>query len=184
MYPADSILNLPVGLYWYGLRKLAASESVRGYTGDPAAEAWVAEQMTKILEGKAAQVAAGIGRRATRFGYAASERADADTCADYLSAKKPYLGSDLAPANGWPIATGAARHLVKDRMDITGPRWGLAGVEAILRLRALAINGDLDVLGLPSAARARTHPLETLPTLPGRIHACRMITVTPREPHP
>jgi len=104
--------------------------------------------MTKILEGKAAQVAAGIRRRATRFGYAASERAGADACADYLSAKKPYLGYDLALANGWPIATGviegAARHLVKDRMDITGARWGLAGAEAILRLRALVINGDLD----------------------------------------
>ena len=35
-----------------------------------------------------------------------------------------------------PIATGivegACRHLIKDRMDITGARWGLAGAEAIL----------------------------------------------------
>ncbi len=35
-------------------------------------------------------------------------------------------------------------HLVKDRMDITGARWGLAGAEAILKLRALRSNGDLD----------------------------------------
>jgi hypothetical protein len=118
------------------------------YTGDPAAEAWVAEQMTKILEGNAAQVAAGIRRRATRFGYSTTERAGADACAGYLTAKKPYLGYDLALANGWPIATGviegAARHLVKDRMDITGARWGLAGAEAVLRLRALVTNGDLE----------------------------------------
>jgi hypothetical protein len=118
------------------------------YTGDPAAETWVAEQATKLLEGKAAQVAAGIRRRATRFGYSAAERAGADACADYLSAKQPYLGYDTALTNGWPIATGviegAARHLVKDRMDITGARWGLAGAEAILRLRALITNGDLD----------------------------------------
>jgi hypothetical protein len=118
------------------------------YTGDPAAETWVAEQATKILQGKAGQVAAGIRRRATRFGYSTNERAGADACADYLSAKKPYLGYDQALANGWPIATGviegAARHLVKDRMDITGARWGLPGAEAILRLRALVTNGDLD----------------------------------------
>ena len=33
-------------------------------------------------------------------------------------------------------------HLVKDRMDITGARWGLPGAEAILKLRALHSNGD------------------------------------------
>ena len=50
--------------------------------------------------------------------------------------------------HGRPIATGiiegACRHLVKDRMDITGARWGLAGAEAILKLRAIKANGDFD----------------------------------------
>jgi hypothetical protein len=39
---------------------------------------------------------------------------------------------------------GARRHLVKDRMDITGARWGLAGAEAVLKLRAMISNGDFD----------------------------------------
>ena len=38
----------------------------------------------------------------------------------------------------------ACRHLVKDRMDLTGARWGLDGAEAILKLRALHSNGDFD----------------------------------------
>jgi hypothetical protein len=29
-------------------------------------------------------------------------------------------------------------------MDITGARWGLAGAEAVLKLRALKANGDFD----------------------------------------
>jgi hypothetical protein len=29
-------------------------------------------------------------------------------------------------------------------MDITGARWGLAGAEAILKLRAIIANGDFD----------------------------------------
>jgi len=37
---------------------------------------------------------------------------------------------------------GACRHLVKDRMDITGARWGLHGAEAVLKLRAVRANGD------------------------------------------
>lgn len=36
------------------------------------------------------------------------------------------------------------RHLVKDRLDITGARWGLDGAETILKLRALTSNGDFD----------------------------------------
>ncbi|MDT0470111.1 hypothetical protein RM764_45650, partial [Streptomyces sp. DSM 41699] len=34
--------------------------------------------------------------------------------------------------------------VVKDRLDITGARWGLAGAEAVLKLRALRSNGDFD----------------------------------------
>ncbi|MGH3845845.1 MAG: ISKra4 family transposase [Pseudonocardiaceae bacterium] len=118
------------------------------YPGDPDAQAWVADQATTILEGKAATVAAGIRRRATQFGYSPSERKGADQAATYLTSKKPYLDYQTALTNGWPIATGiiegACRHIVKDRMDITGARWGLAGAEAVLTLRALVSNGDFD----------------------------------------
>ena len=31
-----------------------------------------------------------------------------------------------------------------DRMDITGARWSVDGAEAVLKLRALRSNGDLD----------------------------------------
>jgi hypothetical protein len=100
-------------------------------TGDADAETWVAGQAAKILDGKAAAVAAGIRRRATTFGYSPDERDGADTCAAYLTAKKPYLDYATALEHGWPIATGviegACRHLVKDRIDITGARWGLIG---------------------------------------------------------
>jgi len=64
--------------------------------GDPDAEDWVAKQALKILRGRAAQVAAGIRRRATTFGYSARERAGADKCAAYLTAKKPHLGYPTA----------------------------------------------------------------------------------------
>jgi len=38
----------------------------------------------------------------------------------------------------------ACRHLVGDRLDTTGARWGLHGAEAVLKLRAPWTNGDLD----------------------------------------
>jgi hypothetical protein len=66
----------------------------------------------------------------------------------YLDAKEPWLDYPRALAAGWPIATGviegACRHLVADRMGITGARWSTDGAQAILWLRALRANGDLD----------------------------------------
>jgi len=116
--------------------------------GDPDAAGWVAGRATAILDGKAAQVAAGIRRRATTYSYSEQERKGADACAAYLDAKAPYPDYPTALASGWPIATGiiegACRHIIKDRFDITGARWSLGGAEAILKLRALHANGDFD----------------------------------------
>ena len=116
--------------------------------GDPAAEAWVAEKALGVLHGEAATVAASIRRKATCLDLAPDKRKNADTCADYLLAKKEYLHYDRALGQGWPIGTGviegAVRHLVKDRLDLTGSRWGLKGAEAILKLRALRSNGAFD----------------------------------------
>jgi len=116
--------------------------------GDPAAEAWVGGKALGVLHGEAATVAASIRRKATCLDLAPDKRKNADTCADYLLAKKDYLCYDRALGQGWPIGTGviegAVRHLVKDRLDLTGSRWGLKGAEAILKLRALRSNGDFE----------------------------------------
>ena len=39
---------------------------------------------------------------------------------------------------------GACRHLVNDRMAITGARWRLDRAEAVLRIRALRASHDFD----------------------------------------
>ena len=58
----------------------------------------------------------------------------------------------MALEEGFPIASGvievACRHLINDRIDITGARWSLKGVEAILKLRALNSSGDREHTGL------------------------------------
>lgn len=115
---------------------------------DPDAEAWVRQRALAILEGNAREVAAGIRRRATAARLPKPKRAKADACAKYLTNKADYLDYPTALAAGWPIATGiiegACRHLVADRMDITGARWSVAGAEAVLKLRAVRANDDFD----------------------------------------
>lgn len=116
--------------------------------GTPEAEAWVDERFLAILRGRASQVAAGMRRSATLRGLTGTKRKAVDTCAGYLLRYATYLRYDQYLAAGLPIASGviegACRHLVADRMDITGARWSVAGAEAVLRLRALRVSGDLD----------------------------------------
>jgi hypothetical protein len=116
--------------------------------GSREAEAWVNKRMLEILRGHAGQVAGGIRRSATKRGIVAdSARKPVEDCARYLLKNKRHLHYEVALAAGFPIATGviegACRHLIKDRLDITGARWSLAGAEAVLCLRALRSSGDL-----------------------------------------
>ncbi len=101
-----------------------------------------------MLAGGSARVAADITAEAEAAGLTAGQRHGADACVRYLTGKHELLRYDQALAAGWPIATGviegACRHLIGDRMDITGARWGLQGAEAILTLRAVISNGDFD----------------------------------------
>jgi hypothetical protein len=98
--------------------------------GNPAAETWVHRHAHAILAGNATKVAGTIRRAATTQRLDPAKRTNADTCATYLTNKAPFLDYPTALTGGWPIATGViegtCRHLVKDRMDITGARWGLA----------------------------------------------------------
>jgi hypothetical protein len=94
----------------------------------------------------AAASPATITAEADAAGLTGVQRAGADACARYLTARLDCLRYDQALAQGWPIATGiiegACRHLIADRLDIEGVRWGLDGTEAVLTLRAVISNGD------------------------------------------
>lgn len=109
---------------------------------------WVRAHLLEVLRGKASLVAGGIRRSATLRGLAAAERKAVDACADYLIHYSFYLRYDKMLAAGMPIATGiiegACRHLVEDRMNLTGAHWSLNGAEAVLRLRALRSSDDFD----------------------------------------
>jgi hypothetical protein len=100
-----------------------------------------------------------------------------------LEAKAAWLDYPAALAAGWPISTGviegACRHLVKDRMDITSARWGVAAAEAILQLRALHANGDFDACWAYHLAREhqRIHP-DPAPATSSPHN------LPPEEPHP
>jgi hypothetical protein len=115
---------------------------------DPAAEDWVAVQALAVVGGRGRGVATSPPSQAAQHGLTGSQQAGVQACVRYLTNNMEYLRYHQALASGWPIATGviegAGRHLIGDRLDITGSRWGIEGAEAILRLRAVTGNGDLE----------------------------------------
>lgn len=136
---------------------------------DPAVEDWVATRAAAILNGHADAVADLITAQADRA-LPPDKRDAADTTARYLHNNHKHLRYNTALAAGWPIGTGviegACRHLVQDRLDIGGARWGLTGAEAILTLRALIDNGNFDDYWKFHLAQEhqRVHPDDYQPT--------------------
>lgn len=116
---------------------------------DPrATEQWVRVYLERLLTGQASYVAAAIRRQATVAEMTEEARKPVDKCCDYLLKNQQYLRYHEYLAQGLPIATGViegtCRHLVQDRMGITGARWDVPGGEAVLKLRAIRASGDWD----------------------------------------
>lgn len=109
-------------------------------------EAWVGKYLRMILEGKASLVARTIRRLATLRHLQGTKREAVEKAASYFVNNKAYMQYATYLELGLPIASGAiegaCKHLVKDRFEISGARWGLAGAEALLKLRAIYQSGD------------------------------------------
>jgi len=115
---------------------------------DPQRTEWVAEKTLLMLSGKTEQIIAEFRQLAEEKKRTKSQREVLTKTANYFKRNLPYMDYPIYLANGWPIASGviegACRHLVKDRMELSGMRWSIEGAESLLQLRAVAENDDWD----------------------------------------
>jgi len=69
-------------------------------------------------------------------------------CSGYFEARIPMMRYDVFLAKGYPIASGvvegACKNLVKCRFERGGMRWEVPGAEAVLKIRSVVLNSDLD----------------------------------------
>jgi hypothetical protein len=114
----------------------------------PEAEAWVRSHALMILRGGVSQVIKGMRQSATKRGLRGARLRAVEGAAAYFYANRDRMRYDLYLALGLPIASGvvegACKNLVKDRMERSGMRWQLPGGEAMLKLRAIHLSGDMD----------------------------------------
>ena len=115
---------------------------------NPQRLAWMAEYTLKILSSQTEPVIATFQQMAQDQQYTAKQRTQLEKTAKYFQRNLPYMDYATYLKRGWPIASGviegACRHFVKDRCELSGMRWTQTGVENLLRLRAVAENGDWD----------------------------------------
>jgi hypothetical protein len=115
-------------------------------------EAWVSDQLRDLLKGKVETVIRRwrrLAREAEKGKRWTKDNQEKVTSAvGYFSNNRHRMRYDEYLANGYPIgsgiAEGACRNLVKDRMDCTGMHWRLPGSRAMLKTRALHLNGEWD----------------------------------------
>jgi len=111
-------------------------------------EDWVGSKLLDVLNSQGKKVAGSIRMSAAKRNLSDKQSKPAETCANYLTKNKEYIDYQTYLLVGYPIGTcvieGTCRYLVKDRMDITGARWGLEGAEAILKLRSIIKSNDFE----------------------------------------
>ncbi|MBM4343066.1 MAG: ISKra4 family transposase [Deltaproteobacteria bacterium] len=116
--------------------------------GDAQREKWVLERLTKVLHGNVSDVAAGMAHSATLRKLTEKQRLPVDKAVAYLTKRKDMMPYGELLAAGTPIASGviegACRHLICDRLEVSGARWSLQRAEAVMQLRALVANGDFE----------------------------------------
>lgn len=109
---------------------------------------WMAEKTLLMLSGKTDQLIADFLHQAQLDETSTAQRNQLKLTANYFERNLPYMDYPTYLAKGWPIASGviegACRHFVKDRCELSGMRWTQTGAENLLRLRAIAENGDWD----------------------------------------
>ena len=109
---------------------------------------YVYEKLLLILKGKIASYIMELQQEMLSGGWRKSHREKFQKVITYFKNHKQYMKYDEYLSQGYPIGSGvvesACSHVVKDRMEISGARWGICGSEAILKLRSVSKSNDWD----------------------------------------
>lgn len=130
------------------LEKLWKTAYVFHAEGSPEAEHWVRVRTLRILRGGVSQLVKGLRQSATKRRLRGGKRKTVLGVAGYLYRNRTRMRYDQYLAMGLPIASGAVegacKNLIKDRMERSGMRWTEPMAEAMVKLRAIYLSGDLD----------------------------------------
>lgn len=116
--------------------------------GSQEAEDWVKERALRILRGDVSQVVKGLRQMVTKRRMRGTKAKTVLEVAAYFYNNRRRMKYDEYLKAGLPIASGAVegacKNIIKDRMERSGMRWTEEMAEAMVKLRATYLSGDLE----------------------------------------
>jgi hypothetical protein len=107
---------------------------------------WVRDKLLSTLKGNVGRVIGGFKQMITKQTTTSAQKRVLQKTITYFENHRDMMKYDRYLEQGFPIATGlvegACNCLVKDRMEQSGMRWSKNGATAILKQRAVRLNGD------------------------------------------
>ncbi len=113
---------------------------------DPERLVWVKTHTTHLLDSATSTVIDHLRQQANLLSARSADKLL--KIANYFERNTPFMDYAACLTLGLPIASGviegACRHIVKDRMELSGMRWSQNGAETLLQLRCVRHNGHWD----------------------------------------
>ncbi len=118
--------------------------------GSPQAREFVTERLRMLLQGKPGRMIGGLKQMLSKHELSGAKKHCLEQVIGYLERNRKHMRYEICLAKGYPIGSGviegACRNLINDRLELTGMSWTLQGAESMMRLRAVHINNDWDLL--------------------------------------
>ena len=112
-------------------------------------KAYVYEKLLMILKGKVCDYIKELEDEFNQNKLISSQKKIYQKVITYLKNHHMYMHYDEYLTKGYPIGTGviesACSHVVKQRTEITGARWGIDGAESILKLRSVKQSNEWEI---------------------------------------
>jgi len=144
---------------------------------DPRRDEWMQRHARQLLASETSQLIISLAQQAQNGETTPPQQLALTKAANYFKRNTPFMDYKSYLAQGFPIASGviegACRHLVKDRMELSGMRWVQTTAESLLQLRAVSENEDWDAYHLfrrQCRQRRLYHPEKSTDFVPTLYH--------------
>ena len=131
--------------FWHFLERLRDVSKLLCDT-DVAAESFVKERLTRVLNGDLGRVIGGLRQMLKKRRLSKKSQATIQSAITYFENNRSRMRYGVYLREGYPIASGiiegSCRLVVEDRLDRTGMRWSLDGALAMRANRTISLSDD------------------------------------------
>ena len=108
---------------------------------------WVREMLEDLLNSKTKKVIEDLKKVVAKTDLSKNKREKVQKAITYFTNHQHKMDYKTYIEKGYPVSSALVesncKHLVKDRMELSGMRWSCSGAQNMMDMRAVKLNGDL-----------------------------------------